>query len=73
MVRAWYMDDSPEDQRLEHQLDPPQSVSLEELAKNTGVAHWKVRQVSQHCLSALIGLLATSACLSPLSLHSVFM
>lgn len=44
MVRAWYMDDSPDDQRLEHQLNPPQSVSLEDLAKNTGVMYYKVKK-----------------------------
>lgn len=65
MVRAWYMDDSPEDQRLEHHLDPPQFVTLEDLAKITGVTYWKVRQVSQRCLSALIGLLAASALTTP--------
>ncbi|XP_063848483.1 acireductone dioxygenase-like isoform X2 [Scylla paramamosain] len=42
MVRAWYMDDSLDDQRLEHQLSPPQSVSLEDLAKNTGVMYYKL-------------------------------
>ncbi|XP_045111825.1 1,2-dihydroxy-3-keto-5-methylthiopentene dioxygenase-like [Portunus trituberculatus] len=42
MVRAWYMDDSSDDQRLEHQLTPPKSVSLEELAKNTGVIYYKL-------------------------------
>lgn len=65
MVRAWYMDDSPDDQRLDHHLDPPQFVTLEDLAKTTGVTYWKVRQVSQRCLSALIGLLAASALPSP--------
>ncbi|XP_050688307.1 acireductone dioxygenase-like [Eriocheir sinensis] len=42
MVRAWYMDDSSEDQRLEHHLDPPQFVTLEDLANITGVTYWKL-------------------------------
>ena len=41
MVKAWLMDSSNEDQRLPHQLDPPQPVSLEVL-KNCGVLYWKV-------------------------------
>lgn len=41
MVSAWFMDSSDEDQRLSHQLDPPQPVSLEDLA-NCGVLYWKV-------------------------------
>lgn len=39
MVRAWYMDDSDEDQRQPHQLDPPKFVSLEKL-KSLGVDYW---------------------------------
>ena len=35
------MDSSKEDQRLPHQLDPPQPVSLEDL-ENCGVLYWKV-------------------------------
>ena len=41
MVKAWFMDSSDEDQRLPHQLDPPEPVSLEDL-KNCGVLYWKV-------------------------------
>ncbi|XP_031570315.1 1,2-dihydroxy-3-keto-5-methylthiopentene dioxygenase-like [Actinia tenebrosa] len=41
MVRAWYMDSSDEDQRLPHQLDPPQPVSLDQL-KQLGVLYWKL-------------------------------
>ena len=41
MVKAWFMDSSDEDQRLPHQLDPPQPVSLEDL-ENCGVLYWKV-------------------------------
>ena len=41
MVKAWFMDSSDEDQRLAHQLDPPQPVSLEDL-ENCGVLYWKV-------------------------------
>lgn len=39
MVQAWYMDDSVDDQRLSHQLDPPQFVSLDTL-KELGVLYW---------------------------------
>lgn len=42
MVRAWYMDDEPTDQRLEHQRNPPQFLTLEELFKITGVEYFKV-------------------------------
>lgn len=35
------MDDSNEDQRLPHQQDPPQEVSLDYL-KQLGVLYWKV-------------------------------
>ena len=42
MVKAWFMDSSDEDQRLPHQLDPPEPVSLEDL-KNCGVLYWKVK------------------------------
>lgn len=43
MVSAWYMDDSDEDQRLEHQKNPPQPVDMKDLVHLTGVLHWKVR------------------------------
>lgn len=39
MVKAWYMDTSDADQRLSHQLDPPEFVSLENLEK-LGVLYW---------------------------------
>ncbi|XP_062379028.1 acireductone dioxygenase [Sardina pilchardus] len=38
---AWFMDDSDEDQRLPHKLDPNQPVSLEELQK-IGVFYWRL-------------------------------
>ncbi|XP_022102774.1 1,2-dihydroxy-3-keto-5-methylthiopentene dioxygenase-like [Acanthaster planci] len=41
MVRAWHMNDSAEDQRESHHLDPPQFVDLDYL-KTLGVFHWKV-------------------------------
>lgn len=41
MVRAWYMDDSNEDQRLPHQTQPIQTVSFEQLQK-IGVYYWNV-------------------------------
>ncbi|XP_045608852.1 acireductone dioxygenase [Procambarus clarkii] len=42
MVRAWYMDESNEDQRMEHQQSPPKFVSLDDLYKDTGVMYWKL-------------------------------
>ncbi|XP_012274315.1 1,2-dihydroxy-3-keto-5-methylthiopentene dioxygenase [Orussus abietinus] len=42
MVRAWYMNDTDEDQRLEHQKEPPEFVSLTELFKLTGVEQFKI-------------------------------
>lgn len=42
MVRAWIMDESTLDQRLEHFTDPPQFVSLPELFENTGVEYFKI-------------------------------
>lgn len=38
MVRAWYMDSSSDDQRLPHQLEPPEPVTIDELRK-IGVDH----------------------------------
>lgn len=42
MVSAWYMDDSDEDQRLDHQKNPPQPVDMKDLVTLTGVLYWKV-------------------------------
>ncbi|CAG7838505.1 unnamed protein product [Allacma fusca] len=42
MVRAWYMDNSTEDQRLEHHQTPQKFLSLDDLAESTGVLHWKL-------------------------------
>ncbi|XP_001606050.2 1,2-dihydroxy-3-keto-5-methylthiopentene dioxygenase [Nasonia vitripennis] len=42
MVRAWYMDESLADQRLEHHRQPPEFLSLEELFRRTGVEHFEV-------------------------------
>ncbi|KAK9301314.1 hypothetical protein QLX08_006370 [Tetragonisca angustula] len=42
MVRAWYMDNSDADQRLEHHKQPPEYISLEDLFKKTGVEYFKV-------------------------------
>ena len=38
---AWYIDDSDEDQRMPHKLNPNQPVSLEDLQK-LGIFHFKV-------------------------------
>ncbi|XP_061552669.1 acireductone dioxygenase [Phycodurus eques] len=40
-MEAWYMDNSDEDQRKSHKLEPNRPVSLEEL-KHLGVLHWKL-------------------------------
>ncbi|GFH31095.1 acireductone dioxygenase (Fe(2+)-requiring) [Haematococcus lacustris] len=45
-VNAWYMDDSDEDQRKPHKLDPNQPVSLSQLAQ-LGVLYWKL-DADQH-------------------------
>ncbi|XP_055531668.1 acireductone dioxygenase [Wyeomyia smithii] len=42
MVRAWFMDDDPSDQRSEHQLNPPEFLELAELFNNTGVEYFKL-------------------------------
>lgn len=39
MVRAWFMDDSDQDQRLPHHQDPPKYVTLDYLM-NLGVEYW---------------------------------
>ncbi|CAI5475715.1 unnamed protein product [Closterium sp. Yama58-4] len=38
---AWYMDDSSDDQRLPHRLDPNQPCSLETLSE-LGILYWKL-------------------------------
>ncbi|XP_063040591.1 acireductone dioxygenase [Engraulis encrasicolus] len=40
-MEAWYMDDSDEDQRLPHKLDPNQQVTTSEL-EHLGVFYWKL-------------------------------
>ncbi|KAK4311668.1 hypothetical protein Pmani_016864 [Petrolisthes manimaculis] len=42
MVRAWYMNDTNEDQRLEHQLSPPKFLSLDDLFTTAGILYWKL-------------------------------
>lgn len=42
MVRAWYMDNTDADQRLEHHREPPEYISLEDLFKGTGVEYFKI-------------------------------
>lgn len=43
MVRAWYMDNSNIDQRLEHHKQPPEYISIENLFKITGVEYFQVK------------------------------
>ncbi|XP_011304660.1 1,2-dihydroxy-3-keto-5-methylthiopentene dioxygenase [Fopius arisanus] len=42
MVQAWYMDDSEDDQRLEHHKTPPQFLTLQQLYRITGVEYFEV-------------------------------
>uniref|UniRef100_A0A069DNU6 Acireductone dioxygenase n=1 Tax=Panstrongylus megistus TaxID=65343 RepID=A0A069DNU6_9HEMI len=42
MVRAWYMDNSTADQRLEHHKDPPKYISLQDLYKVTGIEYFRI-------------------------------
>ncbi|XP_007902920.1 1,2-dihydroxy-3-keto-5-methylthiopentene dioxygenase [Callorhinchus milii] len=41
MLQAWYMDDSAEDQRKPHKLEPNKPVSLQQL-EPLGVLYWKL-------------------------------
>lgn len=47
MVRAWYMDDDPTDQRNEHHKNPPHFITLEELHDVSGVEYFKVKVKAQ--------------------------
>ena len=42
MVRAWYMDESDDDQRLPHMLEPNQEVNMDDLNRLCGLSYWKV-------------------------------
>ncbi|KAK2587868.1 hypothetical protein KPH14_003965 [Odynerus spinipes] len=42
MVRAWYMDESDDDQRLEHRKESSQVLSSKDLYAITGVEYFKV-------------------------------
>ncbi|KAG5862023.1 hypothetical protein JTB14_034598 [Gonioctena quinquepunctata] len=42
MVRAWYMDKDPSDQRKEHHRNPPQFVDINELFKVSGIEYFKL-------------------------------
>ncbi|XP_055845724.1 acireductone dioxygenase [Episyrphus balteatus] len=42
MVKAWYMDNEPTDQRLEHHLNPKVFLELDELLKKTGVEYFQI-------------------------------
>ncbi len=41
VIQAWYMDDSDEDQRLPHHLEPKQYLSLQQLDE-LGVLSWRL-------------------------------
>ncbi|GBP48882.1 1,2-dihydroxy-3-keto-5-methylthiopentene dioxygenase [Eumeta japonica] len=41
-IIAWYMDSEETDQRLEHHLNPPQYIDLDELYRKTGVEYFKL-------------------------------
>ncbi|XP_012215408.1 acireductone dioxygenase [Linepithema humile] len=45
MVRAWYMDSSDVDQRLEHHREPPKFVSLDNLFAVTGVEYFEINHL----------------------------
>lgn len=42
MVRAWYMDASTENMKLEHIRQPPEFLDMDTVTKLTGVLYWKV-------------------------------
>ncbi|KYN28394.1 PREDICTED: 1,2-dihydroxy-3-keto-5-methylthiopentene dioxygenase [Trachymyrmex cornetzi] len=46
MVRAWYMDSSDADQRLEHHRQPPEYVSLDSLFAATGVEYFEINHLN---------------------------
>ncbi|XP_011350276.2 1,2-dihydroxy-3-keto-5-methylthiopentene dioxygenase-like [Ooceraea biroi] len=46
MVRAWYMDNNTDDQRLEHHRQPPKFVSLEDLFTLTGVEYFQINHLN---------------------------
>ena len=58
MVRVWYFDGLPGDQRLPHKLAGGQEVTLEKLAE-LGILYWEVKhllsKVTNHC--TMVGLL----------------
>ncbi|KAF8785807.1 acireductone dioxygenase-like [Argiope bruennichi] len=42
MPEAWYMDESSEDPRTEHHLNPPQFIPIENLYDLSGVEYWRI-------------------------------
>ncbi|XP_003739767.1 1,2-dihydroxy-3-keto-5-methylthiopentene dioxygenase [Galendromus occidentalis] len=42
MVRAYYMNESAEDQRLPNELSPPRPIDLDQLYRRTGVMYFKI-------------------------------
>lgn len=52
-MRAWYMDSSEADQRLEHHREPPKFVSPDELFALTGVEYFKMNHLNYTTDTAL--------------------
>ncbi|KAF5289438.1 hypothetical protein FQR65_LT11811 [Abscondita terminalis] len=42
MVRAWYMDSDPNDQRLEHHRNPPEFLTIDEVFRLSGVEYFSL-------------------------------
>ncbi|KFM74644.1 1,2-dihydroxy-3-keto-5-methylthiopentene dioxygenase, partial [Stegodyphus mimosarum] len=42
MPEAWFMDNSSDDPRSEHHLNPPEFLTLEDLKTLSGVEYWKI-------------------------------
>jgi len=76
MVRAWYMDSSDADQRLEHHRQPPEFVSLDNLFATTGVEYFEVRNTPifqiDYCERSILPDLAISMMPSRVCLYRVF-
>lgn len=53
MVLAWFMDNDPSDQRLEHHLNPPAYLTMEELHKKTGVEYFQLN-AETYCIDGVL-------------------